>query len=346
MLDARQIVESAIYLVQDVDTAWQATLVEMTRADYHQSSFLDDRIKTAAHARRWRLPFTELNAAFASHEAARCDFIFHISHVGSTLVSKALDMMPQILPLREPVMLRWLAREQLTAGEAEGRMDQGTYIAFLGTALKILARPLEGSERSVVKATSFANTLAGDIMQLQPDARAIAISVPLETFLATILKGRGGWLDMLGNATDRLRRLHRILGYQRWRLAAMRPGELVAMSWLCEVVSLALVQRRHAKRMRWLDFNVYLAQPAAELRALSRHIGLDWTDAHSEALRRSGLSDCYSKTEGVAYDASQREADLAAVRARCADDIASGMAWIEAALRDHPSLAQIVPTFA
>src|SRR3546814_20118484 len=42
--------------------------------------------------------------------APRPDFIFHIGHVGSTLVSRLLAEVGDALPLREPMLLRALAQ--------------------------------------------------------------------------------------------------------------------------------------------------------------------------------------------------------------------------------------------
>lgn len=342
MIDARQIAGSAGYFVQDVDPAWNATLVHMTRADFQRSNFLDGRISIQPTAERYKVPFAELNALLAPHPIGRADYIFHISHVGSTLVSKSLGVLPQLLSLREPMLLRWLADAKRTVGEAEGRMDAAGYNANLATALKLLSRPCEGSERTVIKATSFANVLSGDIMRMQPDARAIAVYVPLETFLATILKGRGGWSDILSNATNRLKRLHRMMGYQRWRLAAMRPGEIVAMSWMTEIATLSMVERRHGRPWYWVDFNAYLATPEAQLGAMAGHLGLNWTERESDLLHRSNIAATYSKADGIAYDGSQRDAELATVRANQATEIAHGLTWTEHALREHPALAQAV----
>jgi hypothetical protein len=141
-----------------------------------------------------------------------------------------------------------------------------------------------------------------------------------------------------------MERLHAALGYQRWRLAAMSPGEIVAMNWLSEMLTLALVSRVHQGRVHWVDFNIYLSQPGLELAGMAKHIGAAWAEQDGEALHKSGIMARYSKTDGVAYDATSRGAELAAIRSSRSEDIASGLAWMQAALHEHPALSAIVPT--
>src|SRR3546814_2757077 len=76
-------------------------------ADYRAASFLDQRLLTDRVGREWRAwnALPDLGAA-----APRPDFIFHIGHVGSTLVSRLLAEVGDALPLREPMLLREIGR--------------------------------------------------------------------------------------------------------------------------------------------------------------------------------------------------------------------------------------------
>ena len=86
------------------------TFVRLSREDYSRASFLDGRIvttKTMTHAAPW----AHVAAAIESARLAeRCDFIFHIGHVGSTLISRLAGAHPAVLSLREPQVLRAFAR--------------------------------------------------------------------------------------------------------------------------------------------------------------------------------------------------------------------------------------------
>src|SRR4051812_37836226 len=85
-------------------------LVRLTEADYARASFLDDRALDRQTARR-QLPVGELEAAVADTGLGEnCSFIFHIGHVGSTLLSRLLGGHPAVFALREPAILRSLAQ--------------------------------------------------------------------------------------------------------------------------------------------------------------------------------------------------------------------------------------------
>ena len=84
------------------------TLVGLTEADYAQASFLDARIRPPSTQ---TLPFAQAEAEVSQMGLEEsCQFIFHIGHVGSTLLSRLLGRHSGVLALREPAILRTLAQ--------------------------------------------------------------------------------------------------------------------------------------------------------------------------------------------------------------------------------------------
>src|SRR5687768_18001668 len=80
-------------------------LVEKAEAEYRDSAFLDERSLKAGRARHG-VEWWHLAAAFPPAARRDLHYIFHIGHVGSTLVSRLLGELPAILSLREPLILR------------------------------------------------------------------------------------------------------------------------------------------------------------------------------------------------------------------------------------------------
>lgn len=78
--------------------------VNLSEADYLDASFLDNRM-LKPNVRYANIPWAELSAA-AQNLPIHCDFIFHISHAGSTLLSRLLGSHPACFSLREPAILR------------------------------------------------------------------------------------------------------------------------------------------------------------------------------------------------------------------------------------------------
>jgi hypothetical protein len=82
----------------------------LRKTDFETASFLDARLITPQTASRM-LPWPEVSAAIdAARLAERCGFIFHIGHVGSTLLSRLIGSHAAVFSLREPEILRTLAQ--------------------------------------------------------------------------------------------------------------------------------------------------------------------------------------------------------------------------------------------
>ena len=84
----------------------QVLLSHLTEGDYRKASFLDQRIITP-QLQRQLVPWSELSAVDML-QTAKPQYIFHIGHVGSTLLSRLLGEIDEILALREPQLLRTL----------------------------------------------------------------------------------------------------------------------------------------------------------------------------------------------------------------------------------------------
>jgi len=280
------------------------TLIRLSEQAYRQASFLDTRVLTPTTQSR-ALPWRELAAA-AEPLPEAADFIFHIGHVGSTLLARLLGAHPKVFALREPMILRTLAQTD--------RYDHAP-------VLKLLSRTFRPEQRALVKATSFVSEIAPKITARGP--RAIFMFVPAEIYLATILGGPNS------------RQEARVLGVARYsRLAARKPiaqpaseGELIAMSWACEMTALQAVP--DTDRILWLDFDRFLAEPEASLAQCFRHIGIDATETEIGAILAGPDMRTYSKAQEYDYDAKLRGAVLAQARAQHGTEIARGLAWLE-----------------
>jgi hypothetical protein len=105
------------WLVQAIDPrARLVRLVRLDRAAYREASFLDDRLLSQPFESRL-CSLDEMVAASARVTAPPASWIFHIGHVGSTLVSRLLGELDGVLALREPRSLRDIALPTRTKGQ-------------------------------------------------------------------------------------------------------------------------------------------------------------------------------------------------------------------------------------
>jgi hypothetical protein len=295
-------------------------LVHLDEQAYLAASFLDQRLLGQGHV-QGTCPPAALEAA-ARRLTIRSHYIFHIGHVGSTLVSRLVGAHPGLFSLREPSLLRALA----TAGEPAA--------PALATTLALLSRTWRAGERAVIKATSFVSELAAQVLAQDPQARAIFMFAAPPAYLAGILAGPNSRAETLKLGPTRLERLAR-------RVAATgqapdSQGEWIAMSWLCEMSALLEAADAHAARVLWVDFDRFLGEPRAGLESVLRSLGARPEAREIEALLASPLMHRYSKAPEHAYDAALRREVLASAELEHAVEIRRGLAWLAQAAARHP----------
>lgn len=333
--------DAGVY-VAEVLTHGDAVVFAMDAEHYAASAFLDRRIKRPEPAVTATLAWNALQGFGTLCSAQQTRWIFHISHVGSTLLSRALGVHRHVLALREPTLLRWLAHQRAALHLAESRVDQATWERSLAAALALLGRPLGDRNNVVIKATSYCNIMAREIMMKQPRARAVGVYCDLDNFLAGILKGKGGFLDILEMAPIRLRRLHRLLGQETWSLAAMSPAEQAAMSWTCEILSLWDAQRWQPARFSWINFDRWAGNEPEIMQELANALDIAWSDQDADALTQSGILATYSKYDGRAFNAQDRLAEIAAIKAQEAAKLRQGLDWFDRCCAIHPVVATAI----
>jgi hypothetical protein len=301
-------------------------IVRLDETGYREASFLDERILPHTGPGIWTA-WTELAAASRAL-SGESDFIFHIGHVGSTLLARLLGESERILALREPAMLRTLAA-----------MDWPVSEPYLETVLRLYARVFRSGQRSLIKATSFVSELALPMMDRSPSARAILMFVSPLTYLATILAGPASRAALTGAAPGRIKRLRGRLGAAPWSVGDLSEGELAAMGWACEICALAAIAARHPERVRWLDFDEFLARPAAGLTSVLRFLHGEAPHARVETMLRGPHFHQYSKAPEHPYDAEVRRRILAEGLAENRVEIERGLRWLNDVGNAHPGFA-------
>jgi hypothetical protein len=315
------------------------TFVRQSEADYRKASFLDQRLFAPPNLVRTLHYAAVADAAATLLE--RCHFIFHIGHVGSTLLSRLVGEHPKGLSLREPLVLRALAQLRIEPETAPRPWDEAEYDRRTATFLKLWSRTFSPDQQPVVKATSFVSEIADQLLARAYKPKAIFMFVPAEVYLATILGGPNSRQEARAFAPLRLRRLKKRLGGGNWTLSALSEGEVIAMSWACEMAALTAAARGAGDRLKWLDFNAFLANPVLQLKAALHHLDIEASDeevrriAESEEMRR------YSKAPEHAYDAKLRRDVLNQAREQFEAEIGWGLNWLERAAQEFPQLKEI-----
>jgi hypothetical protein len=294
------------------------TLVRLDEAAYRAASFLDQRLLDTGLERQTCEPATL--AAAAARLVPQAHYIFHLGHVGSTLISRLIGAHPGCFALREPALLREFAAR----GEPRGDLS-------LRGAQALLSRTWRPDQRAVIKASSFVSELAATVLAGEERPVAICVVAQPRAYLCGILAGANSRLETGQLAPARLRRLTRRFAGSGWRPETHSEGETIAMSWLCEMSALQEAARSFRSQVLWLDFDAFLGQPAAGLEAMLRMLGVIPAAGEVEAILAGPLMRQYSKAPEHAYDAALRAEVLELAEREHPLEIRRGMEWLRAA---------------
>lgn len=308
----------------------------LTEEDYRAASFLDQRLLTDRIGREWMawnvLPDLG-SAAPAPH------FIFHIGHVGSTLVSRLHAEVGQVLPLREPMLLRTLAQVAERIDRPESIWSPELYRQRLAQTVGWLGRGFAPGRRAMVKASSVITAIADELSGA--DGQALFLYVPLPRYIETIVAGEASMAETLAQAPARMARLARLLSDFPFALWELPPVTRIAMSWLCEMATAQRTLPRTDPRYLWVDFEDMLADPAAALAAQRGHFGLSIDAARIDAALAGPVMRQYSKAPEHGYSPDLRRELQAQAAAEHAPAIAEAIAWVEALAARYKSLGDL-----
>lgn len=326
LLSAEEIARDATWLAQALDPAsGAARLIRMDAAAYRSASFLDDRmLEPPVEARLAPWPLLESAAALVKRRDAR--WIFHIGHVGSTLLARLLGELPEVLAVREPRLLRDLANI--------GTAHRAT---FADVAQALMSRTFSREQKALVKATSFVSEIAPELVP-EGGATLFMYATP-QAYIASILAGENSLKELQMLAASREAR---IAGRVRQLDQAREsPAHLAAAAWACEMSSLeSAAEQMQDRQVAWLDFDRALKAMPHELARAAAFLGCDAQPALVDAIATGPLIRRYSKALEYDYSASLRRDLIADATARNRVDIADALAMLHSASETSPLLAR------
>jgi hypothetical protein len=314
-----EIWKDARWLAQAVDPrAGLVRLVEMTPEAYRNASFLDDRMLQQPKATHL-LPWSDVAGSVPAD--ARCDarWIFHIGHVGSTLIARLLGELEGVLSVREPRSLRDLAF-----------FPKEVRAPFVPTVRALHSRTFGSGQKALVKATSFVSEIASEL--ISDDSRALYLYAKPHSYIAGILAGDNSRTELSALAETRRQRLaSRAISLPDARSEA----ELAAAAWACEMTALTAAD---GPNVLWADFDQALSDMEGSLSRFAEFLELD-AEAHRLSQIATGpLMRRYSKATEYEYSPQLRRNLLSEAAGRHARDIESVLAMLERASETAPLL--------
>ena len=279
----------------------RAIFVPMDRAAYHRSIFLDARISPVGQP--VALPVETL--AQAVRAPLPTSWIFHMAHVGSTLLARALDDPDASLVLREPLALR-----QLAIQPDEQR---------LAIVAAMLGKRYRADAPTLVKANVPVNFLLPKLAAMQADTRAILLYLPLRDYLLAILRN-DSHRDWLRNVTTQL-------ADHLGELSALSDAERGAALWLAQANAFAGALRG-LPNARALNAELFFAEPEAVLNAAAKHLGVPIARATIAGTVAGPLFSTHAKNPALAFDNAQRMGRRRELEQGMAAELSAAEEWV------------------
>ena len=322
--NADEIARDATWLAQALDPAQgMVRLVAMDSDSYRAASFLDDRMmqgQVDAQIVSWTL----IEEAVGDELRTDARWIFHIGHVGSTLVSRLLGELDGVLAVREPRLIRDLA---LTPAEVRLR--------YTAPVPKLMSRTFGETEVACVKATSFASEIAPELVP--PGERALFMYARPRNYVASILAGENSVQELRLLAGRRAQRLNARGIY----IPAQNDADHAASAWAAEMAALeAAAETMSDRRIGWADLDRMLADIDAELRRLASFFGFEAAPETLSSIASGPLMSRYSKALEYEYSPTLRRDVLAGALEQHGKAIDGALAMLKSAADKSPLLAR------
>jgi hypothetical protein len=315
-----EIWKDARWMAQAVDPrAGLVRLVEMAPDDYRAASFLDDRMFQQKQRTSYLLPWGNVANSVPRNARRDARWIFHISHVGSTLIARLLGEIEGVVSVREPRALR-----DLTFFPADVRSR------FISPLQALFSRTFTSNGAALIKATSFVSEIAGELI---PEGHpALFLYTTPRSFISGILAGENSRKELAGRAeqrSDRLRSRGTVLPFPR------NEADLAAAAWACEMTAL---EAADGPNIRWADFDRVLDDLEGWLRDLTKFFGFRATAGQVSEIANGPLSRRYSKATEYEYSPQLRRELLQEADARHHDDVECALAMLNEASETAPML--------
>ena len=320
-----EIARDARWLMQAVGTeTGLVRIVEMDREAYRQASFLDDRM-FQIERNRMPVPWDVIDQASRLMTRRDARWIFHISHVGSTLLSRLLGEVPNVLSIREPRFLRDIVPT-----------SPSSRATFLPNAQLLFSRTFAADEVAIVKTTSFVSEIASELVP--PSGRALFMYVDASSFIPTMLGGEHSKPELSHRAADRMQRLEkRGIVFPE----ARGDADLAAAAWACEMTSLeAAAEAMPDRHIGWIDFDRMLEDVSGTLATSAKLLGIEASQEQLDAIANGPLLGRYSKALEHEYSPGLRQRVIRQAIVHHEREIDAALAMLNAAAEKSPLLAR------
>lgn len=305
----KQIIENDLWIPASIRPEGEFRFLECTPRTFTDSAFLDRSRIQGTTGRQVAVKYDELEP-FLPAAPENIAHIFHISHVGSTLVAKVLGDLPGVRVFREPSIIRELVSQYLLLPEGSSPFSLETLNDYTYATIRLLGR---GSQaKTIIKHTSH-NNLIVDKLLFDEKPRALGLYTSLENFLAHAGRSDGTRDDVYLSMGTRLKYLNKHSDFYRLNLADLDYWEMAACLWIAEMHKLCAARLRF-ENLQLVNFDEEMHQQKHFVKVLCQALGFSAGEATLSRLLDSPEWGNASKSSGRDFDYSDRVQKIADAR--------------------------------
>ncbi|MEZ5960827.1 MAG: hypothetical protein R3C30_10450 [Hyphomonadaceae bacterium] len=278
------------------------TFARVPREKQRTITFLDPRF-VSRDAETSPAPISELPLDLIQDARGPLHFVFHTGFCCSTLLARALDIPGVAMGLKEPAVLASFAEYWSSSRRTAGALEA------LTVTLDLLSRPLSPGEAQVVKPSTVANHIIPQLLHARPDAKAIVLFSGLDTFLRAI--ARRGFEGRIF-ARELFFQFAPVIpldaGAKADQVVLHADLQIAAQAWLMQAAFMDSIAKRFGRRVRVLNSETFLADPATTLSRVGDFFGLAIPPKLASEIANSAVFHEHAKELGRPFDAESRRA--------------------------------------
>jgi len=318
----------------------------LTASQYRKTPFLDHRsLEHGIGACRYSVQTTQLQDLARwgdgkSHYQVGegLNFVFHMGHTGSTLLSRALGKIEGTRILREPPLLSWLAESM------PGVDDEGLATVWRSMALPWLSRRYYATERIIVKVKSSALRFLRPAIKQSKASKAIFMYSTLRTHLTICLaRQQERFSDQQYGALD-VKMKGAFNAFKEFSVDSQDFQDLsiakrMALAWMKRML---FVQSMPKSKVLLLEMDDFLANPRKHLMEVGTFLDLNITNKIAEAIASDrNIFQVYAKDQEVPWDRAVQKRLFEGRSAAYRTEIDEGVEFAGMLMAKHKALQKL-----
>jgi len=335
--------------LRDIDPGRNAAILSpMSEDSYRRSSFLGSRL-TRDGERDFVVPVDALIQILSEtgRPEGHINYIFHVGHCGSTLLSRLLGELDEFHALREPAVLMGLSRSYRALGESGFDMTRERWQMLYDLAVALLSRTWRPDQTALVKATSHAGNLIPMLMNQTGKEKALFLYTDLETYLVTMLRSHTRNENRLYAKEFRIREFMSLAPSRSGDFDDYPDAHIAAMTWLLHAreFDLACADTDTASRVLVMSFEEYLADPPKHLGRICQFMDAPIGADVLQDLLYGPAATSHAKLPDSDFDATKRKSELDVARKKSSQEIDAGMTWARQVCSEEPAFAGLIERY-